>query len=241
MVAFLFPGQGKNANQPQVEIFKASLASYEARVQSGEKPDMVVGLSLGEFGALCAAGTLEYQSCLGLLARRQALTDEACRSNLGAMAAILGMDSGELAEICSRARGGGVWIANYNCPGQLVISGTLSAVEETVRQVNGAGARAIRLKVAGPFHSPLMEEANSRFAEALESVALSSPQVSLYSSVSGERETETDRIRELLMVQMASPVLFEHAVRSAIRDGAAKFVEMEPAGTLGKLVSKILS
>lgn len=238
MVAYLFPGQGRDPGQLQVDIFQASIVLYQARLNPGEKRGMVGGLSLGEFGALCAAEVLSAETCLDLLAKRQVLMDRACVEYPGSMAAILGMDATQLERICQTV--GKVVIANFNSPTQLVVSGDSEAVAEVITRATQNRAKAIKLKVSGAFHSPLMNNANTEFANILECVVFAEPTVPFYSSVSGEKIEGTETIKTLLSGQMNSPVLFERAVRSMQRDGATDFVEMGTAGVITRLIPDIV-
>lgn len=238
MVACLFSGQGREVDQPQIDIFQTSIASFREKLDMGESCDMVAGLSLGEFGALCAAEILSEEVCLGLLAKRQILMDKACRKHPGSMAAILGMDSIQLESICQEV--GDVVIANFNSPGQLVVSGTVDAVMGVIAQAKERNARAIKLRVAGAFHSPLMDEAATEFVSILERITFATPSILFYSSVSGERVGEARAIKRLLCRQMNSPVLFERTVRSMQQDAATDFVEVGSAGIIAKLISDIV-
>jgi [acyl-carrier-protein] S-malonyltransferase len=237
MVAYLFPGQGRNSGQTQTEVFQASIASFRAVFDDGRRC-MVAGLSLGEFGALCAADATSEKTCLDLLRHRQALMDEACTKHPGTMAAILGIDVVCLETICREV--GDVVVANHNSPKQLVVSGKVEAVQQVIEQVKKFQVRAIRLKVSGGFHSPLMDEASAKFARVLGSVSFGNPAIPFYSSVSGERVEEPEKIRCLLCRQMTSPVLFEKVVRNLLGDGATDFVEVGEGGVITKLVADIV-
>jgi [acyl-carrier-protein] S-malonyltransferase len=241
--AILFPGQGKG-NASQVEIFELSLTSYYSRIESGRYPatSMVAGLSLGEFAALVAAGVLYHETGRNLVQIRQSLMEEAVKENPGMMIAILGLRKGKIEKICSSVRGrkiGLVVVANYNAKLQQVISGEIQAVEQAAAIAREQGAKAVRLKVSGAFHSPLMESANEKFAEHLEAAEFRPVMIPFYSGVDHQRINDSERIRHTLTRQMTSPVDWQRTIEQMILDGATGFFEMEPAGVLTPLVDQI--
>lgn len=237
--AFLFPGQGvKGGFDSQIDIFLISCGAYDFRIQNGEKPDMVAGHSFGEFGALVAAGVLDFQTAESLIVKRQVLMNKACRDHRGWMVAIMGPLE-PLKTICGKFYGD-VWFACYNSPTQHVISGKIPALQRVLSELGKAGRyRAKTLNVSGAFHSPLMAEANKRFCQYFEEIEFASPQIAYYSTATGDRIDNSGEIKAALMQQMIRPVFFEEAVRSMMRDGATDLVEMEPAGVLTRLIEQI--
>ena len=237
-IAVLCPGQGKSAELSQIDIVEASLASYPELV-AGTGPNGLafVGLSLGEWTAMCLAGVLTKTDVLRLVVRRQELMDEACGESPGKMAAIIGLDNIEVESICEEI--GGVWPANY-LPGQLVISGLIVAVDEAVAIARDKGARARELQTRGAYHTPLMEPANTLLVPLLNKVAFSPPTSAIYSTVSGERVCDPLVAKQLLMRQMVAPVRLEAAMRAMILDGVTEPVELEPSGVLAKLFHRVI-
>ena len=237
MVAYLFPGQGRDSGQLQTDIFQESIGLYRT-IHDIEKGHVVGGLSLGEFSALCAAKVLNAEVCIDLLSKRQILMDRACIEFPGSMAAILGLDVIQLEKICQKV--GGVVIANFNSPKQLVVSGNSDAVTLVIAQATQNRAKAIKLKVAGAFHSPLMDNASAEFAKTLEQVTFAEPTAPFYSSVSGEKVEKAETIRILSCKQMNSPVLFEKMVRSIQHDGVTEFIEVGTTSVIARLLPDIV-
>lgn len=204
------------------------------------RPDAVAGHSLGEFSALVAAGALSYEDGLRLVKERALAMQDACESGPGTMAAILGLDDHLIEEVCLGIEDV-VVPANYNSPGQLVISGSRTGVEEAVRRLTEAGAkRALLLPVGGAFHSPLMAPARDRLADAIRSSAFRAPQCPVYQNVNASPETEAERIRENLVLQLTAPVLWTQTVRRMVQDGITEFVEVGGKGAvLRGLIKKI--
>jgi len=198
------------------------------------------GHSLGEYNALIAAGSLTFEAALTAVGVRGSLMEEIGAKTKGTMAAILGLEETKLEEICARAsEAGRVEITNYNCPGQLVVSGEVPAVERVCELVKKAGAKPLRLRVGGAFHSALMQEAADRFGAVLQGLSLVEPRCDLYLNVAGSRETEPAAIRERLRNQLRSPVLWEKLIRQMLADGFDSFVEVGPGTVLTGLVSRI--
>jgi len=202
-------------------------------------PEMVAGHSLGEFSALVAAGALRFEDGVLLVAERAQAMQEACNLALGTMAAILGLEDHQVEEICTTIQGI-VVAANYNCPGQLVISGEQSAVEQACIAFTEAGARrALLLPVGGAFHSPLMEPAKARLAKAIEQTDFLSPRCVVYQNVTAKGTTDTGVLKENLVAQLTAPVRWTQTVQNMISDGASHFTEVGPGKVLQGLVKKI--
>ncbi|MDR1742535.1 MAG: ACP S-malonyltransferase [Dysgonamonadaceae bacterium] len=203
------------------------------------KPDMTAGHSLGEFSALVSAGALSFEDGLKLVYKRALAMQKACEKNPSTMAAVLGLPDEKVEEICASIDDV-VVPANYNCPGQVVISGTISGIEAACEKLKEAGAkRALPLKVGGAFHSPLMEPARQELSEAIESTAFSTPICPVYQNVSSIAETNPDIIKANLVAQLTAPVKWTQSVRQMIADGAAEFVELGPGSVLQGLIGKI--
>jgi len=203
------------------------------------KPDMVAGHSLGEISALVANKTLEFEAALQLVYKRALAMQEACELEPSTMAAVLGMEDELVEAICAEIEGT-VVAANYNCPGQLVISGDIAAVEKACEVLKERGAkRALILPVGGAFHSPLMEPARKQLAEAIEVTAFSIPICPIYQNVSTFAVTDPEEIKKNLVFQLTAPVKWTHSVKNMIADGATEFVEVGPGKVLQGLVKKI--
>ena len=229
----------KETKVTQPAIFLQSVVL--ARLAGSEfKPDAVAGHSLGEFSALVATGSLSFEDGLRLVQERALAMQDACDSVPGTMAAILGLDDGVIEDVCQGIPEV-VVPANYNSPGQLVISGSRAGVEEAVRQLTEAGAkRALLLPVGGAFHSPLMAPARERLAEAIRSSAFQVPLCPVYQNVNAAPETNPERIRENLILQLTAPVLWTQSVRRMVQDGITEFVEVGGKGAvLRGLIKKI--
>ena len=221
----------------QPALVATSLAILAAMRERGLEPDVVVGHSVGEFAALAAAGSLETGAAIGLVRERGLAMAEAARQRPGAMAAILGLADEEVEKLCRRIVG--VWPANYNCPGQIVVSGEHAAVEECCAEAESLGARrAVRLKVSGAFHSPLVARAADRLRPALERVRFTEPLAPFMSTVTAKVEP-AQRIASLLVDQLTGPVRFTQAATELVRTGATTFVEVGPGNVLSGLVKRI--
>ena len=221
----------------QPALVATSLAVLAAIRKRGFKPDFVVGHSVGEFTALAAAGALKVEEAIGLVRERGLAMAEAARRNPGSMAAILGLDDEVVERICRRILN--VWPANYNCPGQIVVSGENAAVEEACRAARGEGARrAVKLRVSGAFHSPLVARAADRFRPALVKVRFSEPVAPFMSTVTARIET-AKRMAPLLVEQLTAPVRFTQAAQALLREGVQTFVEVGPGNVLSGLVKRI--
>ena len=202
-------------------------------------PDMVGGHSLGEFSALVAAGAVSFEDGLRLVAARAAAMQRCCELNPGSMAAIIALPAEKVEEICAGIPGI-VVPANYNCDGQIVISGEKDAVGQACAAMKKAGAkRALPLPVSGAFHSPVMEPARAELASAIEATAFNTPSCPIYQNVSAAAETDPDRIKANLLAQLTSPVLWTQSVRAMLADGAAEFTEIGPGSVLQGLIGRI--
>ena len=203
------------------------------------KPDMVAGHSLGEFSALVAAGALEFEDGLRLVAKRAAAMQKACEAQPSTMAAVLGLDDKVVEDICAQIEGV-VVAANYNCPGQLVISGSIEAVDAACEQLKAAGARrALRLPVGGAFHSPLMEPAKVELQEAIEAAPFKAPICPVYQNVDAKPYTDPEQIKANLIAQLTAPVRWTYIVQNMLADGADSFVELGPGAVLQGLIKKV--
>ena len=203
------------------------------------KPEMVAGHSLGEFSALVAAGVFSFEEGLSLVSERALAMQAACNEAPGTMAAILGLEDEKVESICESTPGV-VIPANYNCPGQLVISGAVDAVENACEAFKEAGARrALLLPVGGAFHSPLMEPAKARLAKAIENTTFNAPSCAVYQNVTAKGTLDADEIKSNLVAQLTAPVRWTQSVQQMIADGALHFTEVGPGKVLQGLVKKI--
>jgi len=203
------------------------------------KPDMTAGHSLGEFSALAAAGAIEFEDALRLVAIRAQQMQLCCDKVPGTMAAIIGLEDKVVEDICAKAEGL-VIPANYNCDGQVVISGEKAAVEAACAQFLEAGAkRALPLNVSGAFHSPLMEPARAKLGEAIEATAFKAPSCPVYQNVTANAETDPQVIKDNLLKQLTSPVRWTQTIRNMRADGAEEFIELGPGNVLQGLLRRI--
>lgn len=204
------------------------------------KPDMVAGHSLGEFSALVAAGAMSFEDGLNLVYKRALAMQEACEMNPSTMAAVLGLPDAKVEEICASIKNEIVVPANYNCPGQVVISGSNAGIDAACELLLAAGAkRALKLKVGGAFHSPLMEPAKVKLSEAINNTIITVPTCPVYQNVSTVGETNPAVIKDNLIAQLTAPVKWTQSVEHMVADGAVKFVELGPGNVLQGLVKKI--
>ncbi|HET8605910.1 MAG TPA: ACP S-malonyltransferase [Gaiellaceae bacterium] len=221
----------------QPVLVTTSLAIEEAIRSRGIHPDFVVGHSVGEFAALAAADTLSVRDAIALVRERGLAMAEAARERPGAMAAILGLADEVVESLCQKIHE--VWPANYNCPGQLVISGSNHGIDEACVEAEREGARrAIKLRVSGAFHSPLVERAAERLKPAIERVPFADQHAAFMSTVTAKLE-EAQAYRELLLAQLTSPVKFMQAARELIAQGVTIFVEVGPGNVLSGLLKRI--
>ena len=203
------------------------------------KPDMVAGHSLGEFSALVAAGALTFEDGLRLVAKRAAAMQKACEARPSTMAAVLGLEDKVVEDICAEIDGV-VVAANYNCPGQLVISGSIEAVDAACERLKAAGARrALRLPVGGAFHSPLMEPAKVELQTAIETAEFKAPICPVYQNVDAKPYTDPEQIKVNLIAQLTAPVRWTYIVENMLADGADSFMELGPGAVLQGLIKKV--
>ncbi|MDE5647901.1 MAG: ACP S-malonyltransferase [Muribaculaceae bacterium] len=203
------------------------------------KPDMAAGHSLGEFSALVAAGAMAFEDGLRLVAARAMAMQKACEQNPSTMAAVLALPDEKVEEICAEVPGV-VVCANYNCPGQIVISGEVPAIDAACEKLLAAGAkRALKLKVGGGFHSPCMEPARAELADAIAATEIHSPICPVYQNVDAKPHTDPAEIKANLIAQLTAPVRWTQSVKNMVADGATEFVELGPGKVLQGLVSKI--
>ncbi len=202
-------------------------------------PDMVAGHSLGEFSALVANGTLTFEDGLNLVAQRAFAMQEACEAQPSTMAAVLGLEDAKVEEIC-KSINGIVVPANYNCPGQLVISGEVDAIHQACVAMKEAGAkRALVLNVGGAFHSPLMESAREKLAAAIEATTFGTPSCPIYQNVTASAVSNAHEVKKNLVAQLTAPVRWAQSVQAMVADGATHFTEVGPGKVLQGLVKKI--
>ena len=229
----------KKTKVTQPAIFIHSVASVKAI--DGRGAQMVAGHSLGEFSALVANGVLSFEDGLKLVSERALAMQEACDINPSSMAAILGLEDAKVEEICASIEGI-VVPANYNCPGQLVISGETVSVEKACEALKAAGAkRALVLPVNGAFHSPLMQPAQERLAAAIEKTKFRKATIPVYQNITTTAVSNPDEIKKNLISQLTGPVKWTQSVQNMIKDGATSFVEVGPGKTLQGLIKKINS
>ncbi len=221
--------------QPAVFLHSVILAKTLENFQ----PDMVAGHSLGEISALVANGTLDFESGLNLVYKRAMAMQKACEIQPSTMAAILGLEDEVVEKICAEIEGI-VVPANYNCPGQLVISGEVPAVELACEKLKEAGAkRALILPVGGAFHSPLMKPAEDELAEAIFQTEFKNPICPVYQNVTTTAVTDPEEIKKNLVAQLTAPVKWTQSVQNMVKDGATEFIEVGPGNTLQGLIRKI--
>ena len=224
-----------NVTQPAIFLHSVVMATL-----MGDKfrPDMVAGHSLGEFSALVAIKALSFEDGLALVSKRAVAMQKACEAEPSTMAAVIGLDDARVEEIC-RSIDGVVVAANYNCPGQLVISGSIASVDEACEKLKAAGAkRALILPVGGAFHSPLMEPAREALAQAINETKFTQPVCPIYQNVIATAVTDSAQIKANLVAQLTAPVRWTQSVINMIADGATDFVEVGPGKVLQGLVKK---
>ncbi len=243
----MFCGTAEDLKQTKVTQPAVFLHSVVAqRLMTIERPDMVAGHSLGEFSALVACGALRFEDALILVSARAQAMQAACEANPGTMAAVLGLEDEKVEEICNlpslQGRAGErlVTPANFNCPGQIVISGEIEAVDAVCVTLKEAGARrALRLPVGGAFHSPLMAPAAEALAEAINKTEFHKPFCPIYQNVTAKPSMNPEEIRENLLKQLTVPVRWTQSVQNMIADGATEFYEFGPGDVLKGLIRKI--
>ncbi len=223
--------------QPAIFLHSVILAKT---LGSSFAPNMVAGHSLGEFSALVAAGGLGFEAGLRLVAERAAAMQVACEQNPGTMAAVLGLEDAKVEEICKNISTEIVVAANYNCPGQLVISGTISGIDLACELLKAAGAkRALKLPVGGAFHSPLMLPAQERLQKAIENTVFGVPVCPIYQNIDAQPQQNPEQIKRNLMAQLTAPVLWTQTAQNMVGAGANHFIEVGPGNVLQGLVKKV--
>ena len=230
------PEELKETKVTQPAVFLHSVILAKAL---GVKPDAVAGHSLGEFSALVVAGALSFEDGLKLVSKRAMAMQKCCEQQPGGMAAVLGLDDKTIEDVC-QAIEGTVVAANYNCPGQLVISGADAAVDEACAKLKEAGARrALRLPVGGAFHSPLMEPARQELEAAIAEAEFFTPTCPVYQNVDAQPYTDAEAIKKNLIAQLTAPVRWTQIAENMIADGVTEFTEVGPGNVLQGLVSKV--
>ena len=231
----------KQTSVTQPAVFLHSIIAYKTMDES--KPDMVAGHSLGEFSALVANGTLSFEDALRLVSIRAKAMQKACELNPSTMAAVLALDDIKVEEICAAVQaetGEVVVAANYNCPGQLVISGSLQGIQTACEKMKAAGAkRALVLPVGGAFHSPLMAPAKEELAAAINATNFNTPTCPVYQNVVATAVSDIESIKRNLIDQLTSPVRWTQSVQAMVADGATSFTEVGPGKVLQGLVQKV--
>lgn len=237
----MFEGTAEDLKQTKVTQPAVFLHSVVAqRLMTIEQPDMVAGHSLGEFSALVACGALRFEDALLLVSARAQAMQAACESHPGTMAAVLGLPDEQVDAICKNHKDGVVVAANFNCPGQIVISGEEEAIDAICPVMKEAGARrALRLPVGGAFHSPLMAPAAEDLAKAINKTEFHKPFCPIYQNVTAQASVEPEIIRENLLKQLTAPVRWTQSVQNMIADGATEFYEFGPGDVLKGLIRKI--
>jgi [acyl-carrier-protein] S-malonyltransferase len=228
----------------QPAIFVASLAALESlkasEPQTLEQCTDTAGLSLGEYTALVFAGVMSFKDGLGVVRRRGEAMQAAAEATPSAMLSIIGLEQPKVEELCTQARGSDVLqVANLLCPGNIVVSGAKSAIDAVEKLVEGAGARSVRLAVAGAFHTPLMKPADAAVAEVLQSIELKPARIPVWSNVDAQSHTKPEEIRSLLVRQVLQPVLWEQTLRNLLAAGCERFFEIGPGRVLAGLLKRV--
>ena len=222
----------------QAAMVTASIAMMRVLEENGIKPDVAAGLSLGEYCALAAAGVMSDEDAIWTVRQRGILMQEAVPVGEGAMAAILALDAAVIEEVTGAMEG--VWIANYNCPGQIVISGEKAAVEDACEKLKAAGAkRAVMLNVSGPFHSGMLTAAGEKLGQVLSRVELHEPRIPYVANVTAQYVKSAGEVKELLTRHVSSSVRWQQSVEAMIADGVDTFIEIGPGKTLAGFMRKI--
>ena len=240
----MFNGTDEDLRQTKVTQPAIFLHSVILAKTMGDdfNPDMVAGHSWGEFSALVAAGALSFEDGLRLVSARAQAMQKACEKTPSTMAAVLALPDAKVEELCASVTEGVVVPANYNCPGQIVISGSIEGVDAACAKMLEAGAkRALKLKVGGAFHSPLMEPARAELADAIAHTDFHAPKCPVYQNVNAEPQTDPETIKKNLIAQLTAPVRWTQTVQNMIAAGADTFVEVGPGAVLQGLVKKISS
>ena len=237
----MFSGSDEDLRQTKVTqpaVFLHSVITFLCK--SEQQPDMVAGHSLGEFSALVANGCLSFEDGLKLVYQRALAMQAACEHNPGTMAAVLGLEDAIVEQVCAGIESEIVVAANYNCPGQLVVSGSLLGIEQACERMKEAGAkRALPLQVGGAFHSPLMESARRELQDAIATTPFNVPVCPVYQNVNAQPSSDPETIKSNLIAQLTAPVRWTQSVREMAKNGATMFVECGPGKVLQGLVKKI--
>ncbi|MGL4662670.1 MAG: ACP S-malonyltransferase [Culicoidibacterales bacterium] len=231
-------GKINETKYTQPAIFTASSAIYQATIDAGIKPDCVAGLSLGEYTALFASGSISFEEGLKLVAKRGEIMSEAVPPGIGKMIAVIGIDREQLSNYIKESRQK-VYPANFNCPGQIVVGGHSEDVDVFVALLKAQGVRALPLNVSGPFHTPLLKEAGNQLAPFVSEMSLMSPELPFYTNVTGETVIDVEEIRSNLPKQVYSSVYMEDIIRNMYESGVRTFVEIGPGKTLSGFVKKM--
>ncbi len=238
----MFEGSADDLKQTKVTQPAVFLHSVILAKSIGDafQPDMVAGHSLGEFSALVAAGAISFEDGLRLVSKRAQAMQKACEANPSTMAAVLALTDEKVEELCASIKDEVIVPANYNCPGQLVISGSMAGIDKACELMLQAGAkRALKLSVGGAFHSPLMEPAKVELEGAIQATKFTNPICPVYQNVTTKGETDPEVIKKNLVLQLTAPVKWTQSVNNMIADGATSFTEVGPGSVLQGLVKKI--
>jgi len=223
----------------QIAMLATEAAMLQAVLDLGVKPDVTGGLSLGEYTALVASGVIDFEDCARVVRKRGIYMQDEVPAGQGGMAAIIALDADKITEVCAKVDGI-VGIANYNCPGQIAISGEKEAVEKACELLKEAGAkRCIPLNVSGPFHSPMLTGAGEKLAKELEQVVIHDIEIPYVTNVTGDFVSDKSVVKDLLSAQVSSSVKWIQCVESMLRDGVDTFIEIGPGKTLSSFVKKI--
>ncbi|WP_084672385.1 ACP S-malonyltransferase [Anaerobranca californiensis] len=224
----------------QPAILTISYILSELLKEAGVKPLKAAGLSLGEYSALVCGGVISYEEALPLVKKRGEIMQKAVPLGTGGMVALLGATVDKVESLLKEIKSGYVKVANYNCPGQYVVTGETSAIDEVLAKAKEYGIkRAVKLDVSGPFHSKFLEKAGIKLQGELEKIPFNEPQIQIYSNVTAQRYSNGQEIKELLVKQVSHPVLWEQTIQNMINDGVFGFVEVGPQKTLSAMVKKI--
>ncbi len=235
----MFEGSAEELKQTKVTQPAVFLHSVILAEVLGVEPQAVAGHSLGEFSALVVAGALSFEDGLRLVAKRAMAMQKCCEAQPGAMAAILALEDEVVEQICDQTEGV-VVAANYNCPGQLVISGASESVDAACEKLKAAGARrALRLPVGGAFHSPLMEAAREELEQAIAEVEFHTPKCPIYQNVDAKPQSDPEQIKQNLIAQLTAPVRWTQIMREMVADGVNSFVELGPGAVLQGMIKKL--
>lgn len=223
----------------QIAMLTTEIAMMQAVLDLGVKPDVTGGLSLGEYSALVASGVMDFEDCAKVVRKRGIYMQDEVPVGVGGMAAIIAFDADKILEVCKQVDGV-VGIANYNCPGQIAISGEKAAVDKACELLKEAGAkRCIPLNVSGPFHSPLLQGAGEKLAKELEQTTVSDIKIPYVTNVTGDFVSDKSQVKELLAMQVSNSVKWIQCVEAMLKDGVDTFIEIGPGKTLSSFVKKI--